>query len=152
MDKLIINAAVTGMVPTKAENPHVPITPEEIAADVKRCYDAGASIVHVHARDESGRATYTKEIYCEIINRIREVCPDILISGSTSGRIFTEFSQRAEVLSLNPDFGSLTLGSMNFPKQASINAPETIQALARAMNERGIVPEWEIFDLGMVDY
>jgi uncharacterized protein (DUF849 family) len=156
MEKLIINAAITGMVPTKADNPHLPITPDEIVADARRCQDAGASIVHVHARDETGQPTYKKEIYYEIMTRVRKACPELLICGSTSGRVYKEFWQRSEVLSpgpgCQPELASLTLGSLNFPNQASVNAPEMIQALAQAMNERGIVPEWELFDFGMVDY
>ena len=71
-DKLIINAAITGMVPTKQDNPHVPLTPEEIAADVRRCRDAGAAIVHLHARDAAGEPTYQKEIYLDILTRVRQ--------------------------------------------------------------------------------
>lgn len=156
MEKLIINAAITGMLPTKDDNPNVPITPDEIVADARRCQDAGASIVHVHARDENGQPTYKKEIYYEIMTRIRKECPGLLICGSASGRVYKEFWQRAEVLSpgpgCQPDLASLTLGSLNFPNQASVNAPEMIQALAEAMNERRIIPEWELFDLGMIDY
>jgi 3-keto-5-aminohexanoate cleavage enzyme len=156
MDKLIINAAITGMIPTRQMSPYVPITPDEVIADVKRCRDAGASIVHVHARDENGRPTYHKDIYTQIFAGIRAECPDMLISGSTSGRNFREFWQRSEVLEpapgLRPDFGSLTLGSLNFPTGASVNEPEMIKALATAMNDKGIVPEWEIFDMGMADY
>lgn len=156
MKKLIINAAITGMVPTRADNPDLPCSPEEIVADARRCRDAGASIIHVHARDESQLPTYRKEIYHEIICGIRTECPELLICGSTSGRIHREFWQRSEVLEpgpgCKPDFASLTLGSMNFPSQASVNEPEMIKALANAMNERGIVPEWELFDLGMIDY
>jgi uncharacterized protein (DUF849 family) len=155
-DKLIINAALTGIVPTKAENPNLPCSPSEIAADVRRCRDAGASIVHIHARDHAGQATYKKQIYYEIFSRIRSDVPDIIICGSCSGRIFAELDQRCEVLApapgCQPDLASLTLGSMNFPAQASVNPPDTIRALAEAMNSRGIVPEWEIFDLGMIDY
>lgn len=156
MDKLIINAAITGMVPTKAQSPHVPITVDEIVADVKRCRDAGASIVHIHARRSDGSAAYESDYYLELYGRIRAICPDILISGSTSGRVYKEFGQRAQAIDLpdnfRPDFGSLTLGSLNFPQQASMNEPSMIQALAVKMNELGISPEWECFDLGMIDY
>jgi uncharacterized protein (DUF849 family) len=152
MDKLIINAAVTGMVPTKADTPHVPITPDEIVADVRRCHAAGASIVHLHAREPDGRPTYRAEVYREIIDRVRQELPELVISGSTSGRVFGEYWQRSDVLSCRPDLGSLTLGSMNFPKQPSVNSPEMIQMLALAMREQGIVPELELFDLGMADY
>ena len=151
-DKLVINAAITGMVPTKSDTPHVPITPAEILADVRRCYDAGASIVHVHAREATGEPHYSPKIFGEIIRGVREQLPDMLISGSTSGRIHREFWQRSAVLDCRPDLASLTLGSLNFPKQASVNEPSMIQQLATAMNERGIVPELEFFDLGMIDY
>jgi uncharacterized protein (DUF849 family) len=152
MDPLIINAAITGMVPMKADNPHVPITPQEIIADARRCRDAGATVVHLHARAADGSATYKKEVYAEVFQGVREECPELLISGSCSGRVYGEFWQRSEVLDLQPDFGSLTLGSLNFPKQPSVNSPEMIQQLALAMKSRGIVPELEIFDLGMADY
>lgn len=152
MDPLIINAAITGMVPMKGDNPHVPITPEEIVADVRRVRDAGATIVHLHARDADGTPTYKKEVFAEIFDGVRRECPELLISGSCSGRNHGEFWQRSQVLELQPDFGSLTLGSLNFPQQASINAPEMIKQLALAMTGRGIVPELEIFDLGMADY
>jgi uncharacterized protein (DUF849 family) len=152
MNPLIINAALTGMVPMKEDNPHVPIQPDEIIADVRRCRDAGATIVHLHARERNGAPTYKKEIYAQIFQGVREECPELLISGSCSGRVHGEFWQRSEVLSLQPDLASLTLGSLNFAKQASVNDPKMIQQLALAMKQRGIIPEMEIFDLGMVDY
>jgi 3-oxoadipate:acetyl-CoA acetyltransferase len=156
MQKLIINAAITGMVPAKDDNPNVPITVDEIIADAKRCRDAGASIVHVHARDNHGLPTYHKEVYRDIITGIRLECPGLLISGSTSGRVHKEFGQRADLLGLDddalPDFCSLTLGSLNFPQQASLNEPEMIKALAITMHNKCVVPELEIFELGMADY
>lgn len=152
MDPLIINAAITGMIPMKKDTPHVPIHPQEIIADAKRCRDAGATIIHLHARDADETPTYKKEVYAEIFQGVREECPEMLISGSCSGRLFGEFWQRSEVLQVDPDLGSLTLGSLNFPKQASINDPQMVQQLATAMKQRGIIPEMEIFDLGMVDY
>ena len=153
---LIINAALTGMVPTKADNPALPITPEEIVEDAARCVHAGASILHLHARDEKGRPTYRAEVYAKIIAAIREHNPDAMVCVSTSGRTFKSFEERSEVLwlegDLKPELASLTLGSLNFPKQASVNEPEMIHSLAGCMSERGIVPELEVFDFGMVDY
>lgn len=151
-DKLIINAAITGMVPMKKDTPHVPISVDEIIAEAKRCRDAGASILHIHARAADGQPDYRLELYEQIIKGIREACPDVLISGSTSGRLFGEFEKRSEVLRADPDFGSLTLGSLNFPNQASVNAPQMIKRLALTMLEQGVVPELEIFDLGMAEY
>ena len=87
---------------------------------------------------------------------MRADVPDIVVCITTSGRREPELDSRAAVLDLDgpvrPEMASLTLGSLNFPKQASVNAPETIQGLAERMRERGIVPEWEVFDFGMLDY
>jgi 3-oxoadipate:acetyl-CoA acetyltransferase len=153
---LIINVALTGMIPTKAENPNLPVSPQEIVEDARRCRDAGASMVHVHARDEGGRPTHRADVYREIVTGVREACPDLIVVVSTSGRVEPDFEPRSEVLALEgaakPDMASLTLGSLNFPRQASISEPETIRRLAEAMRERGIVPELEVFDFGMVDY
>jgi 3-keto-5-aminohexanoate cleavage enzyme len=152
MEPLIINAAITGMVPRKADNPHVPIHPDEIVADARRCRDAGATILHVHARQIDETPTYAREVYQEILQGIREECPELLVSASCSGRLHNLFEQRSQVLDLQPDLGSLTLGSLNFPQTASVNDPQMVRQLATAMRDRGIMPELEIFDLGMADF
>ena len=150
---LIVNVCMTGMVPMPDRVPHVPVRPEQIARDAFLCYEAGASIVHVHARDDRGVPTWRPEVYGEIIPAIRERCPDLVICVTTSGRTFTELEQRSAVLRLDgdskPDMASLTLGSMNFATGPSVNAPDMIEALARAMAEEGIRPELEVFDSGM---
>jgi len=152
--KLIINAAMTGMVPTKKDNPHVPVSIDEIIEDAVKCYKAGASILHVHARNEEQQPTYEKEIYAQIIKGIRNQCADVIICATTSGRVHNTFEKRSQVLELSgdlkPDMGSLTMGSLNFPNQASVNTPEMIERLALKMKENGIVPEIEIFEVGMV--
>jgi uncharacterized protein (DUF849 family) len=155
-DELIVNLAPTGMIPTKAETPHVPTTPDEVAADVRRCADAGASIVHLHPRGPDGRPTQDPEVAAAFIRAVRTGAPDVVVGITTSGRSNPELEGRAAVLDLDgdvrPEMASLTLGSLNFPKQASTNAPATIVGLATRMRDRGIVPEWEVFDLGMLDY
>lgn len=156
MDALIVNLALTGMVPTKAMNSCVPVSVAEIVEDAKRCIAAGANMLHLHARDEDGQPTYKRDIYARIIGGIRETCPDVVICVSLSGRNFGEFEQRADPLNLTddlkPDMGSLTLASMNFSQSASINTPEMIRRLAERMGEAGIRPELEIFDSGMINY
>lgn len=156
MDGLIVNLAPTGIVPTRAMTPHVPLSVKEIVSDAKKCTALGANMLHLHARDEHGKSTYKKEIYARLIGSIREACPEVVICVSLSGRDFHEFAQRAEPLSLTgdlkPDMGSLTLSSMNFGQTASINGPEMIQRLAGKMADAGIKPELEVFDLGMVNY
>ncbi len=152
MEPLIINAAITGMVPMPEHNASVPITVDQIIAEARRCAAAGASIIHLHAREAGGEPTWRRDIYQEIIDGIRSVCPDLLISGSTSGRLWSDFEKRAAVLDCHPDFASFTPGSMNFPGAASVNPPEILRQLAAAMTKRGIVPELEFFEIGMIDF
>jgi 3-keto-5-aminohexanoate cleavage enzyme len=155
-DSLIINLAPTGIVHTRADSPHLPVSPDEIVADCCRGRDAGVSMVHIHARNAEGGAAFQKEIYGEIIAKVRAKCPDLILCASTSGRVFSSMEQRSEVLDLEdavlPDMASLTLGSMNFPSSASVNEPDMIAGLLKKMRERGVIPELEVFDWGMVDY
>lgn len=156
MDALIVNLAPTGMVPTKAMISCVPVSVAEIVEDAKRCIAAGANMLHLHARDESGQPTYKRDIYARIIGGIRDTYPDVVICVSLSGRIFGDFEQRADPLNLTgdlkPDMGSLTLSSMNFSQSASVNSPDMIRRLAERMRESGIKPELEVFDAGMINY
>lgn len=153
--KLIINAAITGMVPRKKDTPHVPVTEEEIIEDALRCVAAGASILHLHARDKDEEPTYRAEMYARIIRGIRRECPEAVLCTTTSGRTYNEFEKRSEVLDLDgydkPDMASLTLGSLNFPNRTSVNEPQMIMKLAEKMLLRGIKPELEVFDTGMIN-
>jgi uncharacterized protein (DUF849 family) len=153
--KLIINAAITGNVPRKKDSPYVPITVDEIIENAVRCVSAGTSILHVHARDREEQPTYKADVFAKIIQGIKRECPDVIICVTTSGRTYNEFEKRSEVLdldgSLKPDMASLTLGSLNFPNQASVNEPSMIMRLAERMKERGIKPELEVLDTGMVN-
>ena len=149
---LIVNLAPTGMVPTRETAPHVPLTPEEILADVAACAELGASIVHVHARDADGVPTHRAEAFAPIVEGIRAIDPELVVCVTCSGRNVSSAAARAEVLSLRPDMASLTLGSNNFLHQASVNAPDTIRSLAAEMKRRGIHPELEAFEPGMVTF
>lgn len=155
---LIINLAValTGMVPRHKDNPHIPVTPDEIAADAQKCFNAGARIFHIHARGKDEMPTYRQEVFSELIWKIKQNTPDAIICATTSGRFYKSFEERSDVLNLNgelkPDLASLMLGSLNFPKHTSVNESEMITKLAARMAECGIVPELEIFDFGMLDY
>jgi len=156
-NRFILNFTPTGMIPTKKMTPYVPVTTDEIVEDVLKVANLGVTIVHLHVRDSvTGEPTYKKEIYGEIIRRIRMDNNDLILCVSTSGRIENTFEKRSECLELDgefkPDFASLTLSSLNFNKQASINTPDMIKALAKKMIDRGIRPELEVFDLGMVNY
>jgi len=155
-DKLLINAALTGMKPRRSENAHLPVKPAEIAKDALEAGELGAAIIHIHARDEKEEPTSDASVYAEIIGRIRQKNPDLIICVTTSGRNWSELEKRAAVLELpddvKPDMASLTMGSMNFPAQASVNPPQVIGSLASIMLERNIKPELEIFEVGMIDY
>lgn len=156
MNNLIINLALTGMVPRKEDTPFVPVSIEEIVETTIACSKIGASMIHIHGRDSEGNPTYKKEIYGEIISKIRRINPELILVASTSGRNFSEFYKRSEVLNLEgiekPDMATLTLSSLNFQQGPSINSPETIMNLAKTMKEKGIKPELEVFDIGMVNY
>lgn len=152
---MMINVALTGAVASKCTNPAVPETPEEIAADAIACADAGAAIVHLHVRDEEGRQVHRADLYERAIGAIRAAVPDLVICGTTTGRDGSPVAQRRCVLDLpadlRPDMASLTLGSFNFPTVASVNPPDVISGLLEAMAEQGVVPELEVFELGMVN-
>ena len=153
--ELIVNFCPTGMIPTKAMTPHVPITPAEVIDDACRALELGVAIVHLHARERDGTPTYRGEIYEEMILGIRAHFSDAVICVSCSGRNFPEFEQRSEVLDLTgsarPDLASLTLTSLDFPTGTSQNAPDMVLALGEKMVARGVKPELECFDFGMIN-
>lgn len=156
MRKLIINVALTGIVPTKEHTPYVPVTPAEIAEDARRVCGLGASMLHIHARNDDGTPAHQKAKFKEIIDRIRQACGDVIITTSTSGRRVRDIELRMEVLALEgdsrPDMASLTLGSLNFANDHSANPPAEILTLLGRMQACGIRPELEIFDVGMANY
>jgi len=152
---LVINVCLTGMIPTKYNTPYLPTSIEEIIQQAVAVHDAGASIVHLHARDKEGKPTSDALYYEKIIKGIRKERPDLICCVTTSGRNTKNLEERAEVLYLDgdakPDMASLTLGSLNFSTGPSINSLDTIQSLAITMQENNIKPELEIFDTGMVN-
>ena len=150
MEKLIITVAPTGSLPTKRMTPYVPIHPKEIIETGMKCEDAGASIIHIHARnpvDESPSTDYHifEEIFDGLVNRT-----NLIIQISTGGRAGATYEQRCERLKLRPEMASLTTGSVNFPNAVYANSPELIESLARDMFLYAIKPEMEIFDVSMV--
>ncbi len=115
---MVINVAMTGAVPGKRDNPLVPLPPEEIAADAIACADAGASVVHLHVRDEDGQPVHRHDLYERAIGPIRDKVPELVICVTTSSRVGPDPEHRMIGLGLDPelrpDFGSLTLGSFSF--------------------------------------
>ena len=149
---VIINFCPTGMVPTKKMNASVPITVSEIVEETHAAFELGITMVHLHARNDDETPTYKQSVYRDIFEGIRKHCKGLVICGSSSGRNWPEFEKRSEVLELQPDMCSLTLSSLNFMTQASVNEPDMIIRLAEKMQAYGVVPELECFDLGMINY
>ena len=150
MEKLIITVAPTGSIPQKKDTPHVPVTIEEIVTCALGCEDEGASIVHIHIRDEDENPSDDPRIFHEIVNRIRERS-NLIVQVSTGGRAGTELESRIQRLQMRPEMASLTTGSVNFPNSAYVNPPDLIDALAKEMHRLQIKPEMEIFDLSMIN-
>ncbi|MBY0238293.1 MAG: 3-keto-5-aminohexanoate cleavage protein [Burkholderiaceae bacterium] len=154
----LINLALTGMVPTRAMSASVPLSHQEIIDDIAPALELGVHMLHLHARDGDGVPTSDPEPFGRLIESIRQLPGgrEVLVCITTSGRNDPGFAARSRVLDLDgdmkPDMASLTLSSLNFTGQASINAPDTIRSLAARMLERGIRPELEIFDLGMANF
>ena len=151
MEKLIVTAALTGNVPTRDHTPHVPLTPAEIAADVRRCADAGASLVHIHARDQQGKPTLEKAVFQETARHIKAVAPDTIIQLSTGARAGRDWEARATPVRLLPEMASFTTGSNNLPGIVYENSPDFLLFLAGVFKETGVKPEIEIFEAGMIN-
>jgi 3-keto-5-aminohexanoate cleavage enzyme len=153
MDKVIVTAAITGSRPTKAMNPAVPYTPEEIARSAIDCCHAGAAIAHIHVRDpETGRPDFRIELFREVVKRIREQC-DMLINLTTSGLFLSGpdvIETRLQPVALQPDICSLDVGSVNFPDAVFVNPPEWASTAAQRMRDYGVKPELEVFDVGHI--
>jgi uncharacterized protein (DUF849 family) len=154
---VIVNFTPTGMIPTRDMTPRVPLSVAEIVEDVHRACEIGVTMVHLHARDpQTGESAWRAEIYRDLIEGIRRFAPALVIGVSLSGRAQGDVEKRLDPLrldgALKPDLGSLTLSSVNFNRQASLNAPETIRRLAGEMRDRAILPELEAFDTGMINY
>ena len=151
-DKLIINAAITGCVLTKADTSFLPVTLTEIVDCARRVQDAGASIVHLHARNPDQTPSFEAAAYQELVDSVRHACGDLIICVSLSGRHMQDVAKRAIALDARPEMASLTLGSMNFPKEPSINSPDVIRELAMRIYAGGAIPELEVFESGFINY
>lgn len=151
MSKIIITVAPTGAWPSKKDNPNIPLTPEEIANDVYECYTAGASIAHLHMRDDMGKGTMDIKKFEETVRLIKEKC-DIVINLTTSGDLnATDETRQAHLKLIKPDLASYDCGSMNWMHNSLfINHPKFLEELGYTMQENNVKPEIEIFDAGMI--
>ena len=145
----IITVAITGSLPKKKDNPAVPITIAEQVESTHEAFEAGATLVHLHVRNDDESATSAPDRFAEVLDGIRKHCPGIITQISTGGRSGAG-RERGAMLSLKPDMASLATGSVNFPTRVYDNSPDLVDWLASEMREYGIKPEVEAFDLSMI--
>jgi uncharacterized protein (DUF849 family) len=145
----IICVAITGSVPTKADNPAVPVTIAEQVESTHAAYQAGAAIAHCHVRDDDGRPTSDPDRFARLMEGIRAHCPGMIVQLSTGGRS-GDGRDRGGMLPLAPEMASLSVGSNNFPTRVNANDPDLVAWLAAEMRRFGITPEIEAFDVGHV--
>lgn len=153
-EKLIITAAICGAEVTKQQNPAVPYTIEETVKEAVSAYEAGASVIHLHVREDDGTPTQSRHRFQECIDRILEECPDIIIQPSTGGAVGMSDEERLDVLNItpSPEFATLDSGTCNFGgDEILLNTDNTIENFAKAFNEKNVKPELECFDKGMMD-
>ena len=152
--KVIITVAPTGSIPTRKENPNLPITATEVAQETKRSYEAGAAVVHLHARDpDTGEPSSDIRVFREYLAGIRDACPivtQITTGGGATTLGLTPEERLRPVEELRPDSASLNAGSMNFGRKLFPNTPDVMELYAKRMRELGVMPEFEAYDLSMI--
>jgi len=145
----IISVAITGSLPRKKDNPAVPISVDEQVESTQAAFEAGATLVHLHVRNDDETPTSAPERFARVLEGIRRHAPGMITQVSTGGRSGAGH-ERGGMLSLRPDMASLATGSVNFPTRVYDNSPELIDWLASEMLAHGIKPEVEAFDLSMI--
>ena len=154
MEKLIIAAAICGAEVTKEHNPAVPYTVEEIVREAKSAYDAGAAVIHLHVREDDGTPTQSHERFQVCVDAILKECPDVIIQPSTGGAVGMTDLERLDSTNIvpQPEFVTLDCGTCNFGgDEVFVNTDNTIFNFAKIMQEKGMKPELECFDKGMLD-
>ena len=145
----IITVAITGSLPKKADNPAVPITAAEQVESTHEAFEAGATLVHIHVRNEDGTPSADPQRFARTLEGIRKHCPGMIVQVSTGGRSGAG-RERGGMLNLKPDMASLATGSVNFPTRVYDNPPDLVEWLADEMKAHGVKPEVEAFDLSMI--
>lgn len=146
---VVITVAITGALPRKKDNPAVPVTPAEQIESTHEAFEAGATLAHIHVRNPDESPSSSPELFAQVQQGVRRHCPGMIVQFSTGGR-GREPAARGAMLPLRPDMASLATGSVNFPASVYENPPEFVEGLARTMQEFGIKPEIEVFDLAML--
>ena len=152
MEKLIITAAICGAEVTKEHNPNIPYTVKEIVKEAYNSYKEGASIIHLHVREDDGTPTQSKERFKVCIEAIKKKCPNVIIQPSTGGAVGMTNEERLQPTELSPEMATLDCGTLNFGgDEVFTNTENTIKEFGKKMIERNIKPELECFDKSMID-
>lgn len=152
MEKLIITAAICGAEVSKEHNSFVPYTVEEFVRESKEAYLAGASIIHLHVREDDGRPTQSKDRFDEVITAIKKELPDVIIQPSTGGAVGMSNDERLQPTELYPEMCTLDCGSVNFGgSEVFINTEDDIKYFANKIYSKNILPELECFGKSHVD-
>lgn len=151
MNPLIITCAITGAETSKDKQPNLPITPKEQAEAAEEAVRAGASVIHLHVREDDGKPSQRIERFKESIEMIRARVPEAIIQISTGGAVGESIDNRARPLGLKPEMASLNMGTLNFGDEVFLNHPRDIIGLAGKMQEYRVMPELETYEAGMVE-
>ncbi len=149
-DAVVITAAIVGAEVTRAHNPHVPYTAEEIAEEARRCVDAGAAVVHLHVRTEDGRPSQDAALFRAAVAAIR-ARTDVVVQVSTGGAVGMSLEERLGGLAAQPEMATLNCGSINFGEEVFENALPSMREVARRIRAAGAHPELELYELGHLD-
>jgi 3-keto-5-aminohexanoate cleavage enzyme len=151
-NKVILTVATTGAWPTKADVPNIPLQPQEIAKEVYACWKAGASIAHIHVRDDENKASMSFDKFKETIDTLRAMECKIVLNTTTSGGLGIDDEIRMKPFTeLKPELASYDCGTMNWAHSTIFeNSPQFLEKLGKRMQEVGVKPEIEIFDAGMI--
>lgn len=152
MEKLILTAAITGAELDKTQCPVLPVTPEEQAIAARECVEAGASVIHLHVRDDEGKPSQELAHFKRAVDAIKKACPITpIIQFSTGGAVGEKIERRIAPLDLKPDMGSFNIGTINFGEDIFVNTFADMRGLAKAYAETKVIPEFEIYEIGHVD-
>lgn len=152
MEKLIITVAITGAELDKSKVPALPITPEEQAQAAKECVEAGASVIHLHVRDDQGKPSQELAHFKRTIDAIIKKCPvRPVLQFSTGGAVGEKMDRRIAPLTLKPEMASFNTGTINFGEDIFVNTFSEMRELAKAMQQQNVIAEYEMYDAGHVD-
>jgi 3-keto-5-aminohexanoate cleavage enzyme len=150
LPELVLTAAIVGAEVTRAQTPHLPITPEEIGVEAAKCQEAGAAVIHLHVREDDGRSTQSADRFAAAIEQIKKRS-DVVVQLTTGGAVGMSIDERADCLRTKPEMATLNCGTLNFGDDVFVNTRPDIRRLAAKIRESGAVAELECYEVGHVE-